>query len=540
MLGDKVYVDGGAVSSSSSGGVQFQYSNSLVYIDLSSDFTPETATVSSIAKPAGPPNYWLGGVWVDDGLLYTGFSGRHPPEGDQAPSDQGLWSFRPTGDGTGGTWTNHNDTADDYFTASPRPFIGSVASGNGTGFYLGGQVDYNGSSTSANDTYQPVSGLVTYDFATQKVSNTTVTGISMDGFSSQGQMLYVPNFGAAGVVVSAGGQHKNPADTSMQSFSTVQILDAATGTWYEQATTGSAPQNRKEFCMAGAASSNDTYEVVVYAGWNDNLGVNSIPWDDLYVLSLPSFHWFQASYGALHPRHGLTCEHVGGGQILAVGGVDTTQDDIDNSFEGCFRTTDDHPQGLAVFDLGSMSFTNSYQRNKTVYDQSSAVRSYYEGGGGMADFTSSALKQVFSVQNFTAAATTTADQDTSSSSASASASGSASGAGGSSSSSSAGAIAGGVVGGVVLVGIVVGAVFYMLRRRGRKQQAAEKVVQVAGMNPGTRMDHEAGPDAYALEASKMPHGELQGQNMDYHRLELPDSTLHEADTRPHHPRFELP
>lgn len=525
VLGDKVYLDGGVVSSSSSNGVQYQYSNSLVYIDLSSDFTPETANVLSIPKPAGPPNYWLGGAWVNDGLMYTGFSGRHPPEGDEASSDQGLWSFRPTGDGTEGTWTNLNDTADAYFTTSLRPFIGSVASGNGTGFYLGGEVDY-----SANDTYQSVSGLVTYDFASEKVSNTTVTGISMDGFASQGQMLYVPNFGPAGVVISAGGRHKVTGDDYMQSFDTVQILDPATGTWYEQATTGSAPQDRVEFCMTGAASSNDTYEIVVYAGWDNVLGSTAIPWDDLYVLSLPSFHWFQASYEALHPRHGLTCEHVGGGQILAVGGVDTTQV-ASNEFKGCFQTTDNHPQGLAVFDLGSMSFTNSYQRNKTVYDQSSAVKSYYEGSERMADFTNAALKQVFSVQNFTAAATTTAGDDATSGSASASTSGGENGGSGSSSSSSssAGPIAGGVVGGVALAGIVVGAVFYFLRRRGRRRQAAEG-----------RLYQGAEEGAHVHETSKTPYVEMQGQSVGYHRVELPEGGVYEADTRAHKPRIELP
>ncbi|KAF3771239.1 hypothetical protein M406DRAFT_237595, partial [Cryphonectria parasitica EP155] len=442
VLGSKVYIDGGTFSYSSGDGVQYQYSDTLLYIDISNDFTPTSASIMSIEKPSGVPNLVYGGSWVNDGLMYTGFAGRYPPVGDEAWQDSGLWSFEPSGDGSTGTWTNLNDTAASYFTTGSRAYLGSVASGNGTGYFLGGNMDY-----SANETYVPISGLLSYDFGTNTVTNTTVTGISMEGWASYAQMLYVPNFGPSGVVISAGGFRDDPDDEYMESLSTIQILDPSTGTWYEQATTGAAPQTRKEFCMTGAPSSNETYEIVVYAGWNGTLGDDAIPWDDLYVLSLPSFHWFQASYDALHPRHGLTCEHIGGGQVLAIGGVDTTQLYSPDYYLGPYRTQDTHPQGLAVFDLNSMSWTDAFDSNKTVYVQSSTVQAYYAGNSRTADFTSSALEQVFSVQNFTAAATATSSS--------------------SSSSSSAGAIAGGVVGGVAAAAIVAASVFYFLRRKRR-------------------------------------------------------------------------
>lgn len=524
------------MSWSSSSGVQYSYSSSLVYVDLSNDFTPSSTSISSIAKPHGAPNAWLSGIWTNDGLLYTGFAGREPPFGDMANPNQGLWSFEPSADGTDGTWTNLNGTADAYFTTSLRPFAGSIASGGGNGFFLGGQVDY-----SANDTYQPTSGLVTYDFATHTVDNASVAGVSTDGWAAYGQMHYVPNFGPAGVVVSAGGIVADDK-TTYGSFETVQVLDQATGTWYEQATTGDAPAERKEFCMAGAASSNDTYEVVVYAGWGGTLGDDSIPYDDLYVLSLPSFHWFRASYEALHPRHGLTCEHVGGGQVLAIGGVDTTQQigsAGDTLFKGCFQTVDEHAQGLRVFDLGTMAWADGYVRNQTVYDQSSAVRGYYEENDRMADFTSSALKQVFSVQNFTAAATAvgSSSADGSSASASSSATSTAGGSGGgatsSSSSSSAGPIAGGVVGGVALAAAVVGAVFYFLRRRERQRKLGAAIRQQGSTHPG-----DAFKTPYVEMQGHEPHAETQGQNLKYHRPELPNDTAHEMDTQSH--RIELP
>lgn len=450
--------------------------------------------------------------------MYTGFAGRYPPVGDEAWQDSGLWSFKPGKDGTG-TWTNLNDTADAYFTTGSRPFLGSVASGNGTGWFLGGNKDYSG-----NETYVPTSGLLSYDFAANKASNASVAGVSMAGWASYAQMHYVPNFGPAGVLISVGGLHDDPADEYLTSMSTVQILDPSTGDWYEQATTGTAPAARKEFCLAGAASTNETYELVVYAGWNGTLGDNAIPWDDLHVLSLPSFHWFQASYDALHPRHGLTCEHLGGGQILAVGGVDSTQLYSENWYLGPYNTEDTHPQGLAVFDLGSMSWTNAFESNRSSYSQSTAVRAYYEENDRMADFTNSALERVFSVQNFTAAATgVSGGQGGSAASTTASAgdAGSGGSSSSSSSSSSAGPIAGGVVGGVALAGILGAAVFYFLRRRQRLNGPAPPP---AGSGAGAYMD----------DASKAPRYEMYGQQMQYNRSEMSADRVNLTE-----PRFEM-
>lgn len=143
-----------------------------------------------------------------------------------------------------------------------------------------------------------VGGLLKYDFATKVATNSSVDGISTSGSVQLGQMKYVPHFGPAGIIVAAGGQ-SGPTHKYLRSFSSVQVFDLATDTWYEQTTTGAIPDSRKEYCMTGVASSNNTYEIVAYAGWDGNLGTTSIPWDELYVLSLPSLHWFRADYQAV-------------------------------------------------------------------------------------------------------------------------------------------------------------------------------------------------------------------------------------------------
>lgn len=472
--------------------MEYQYSDSLVYIDITGDFSPSSVTVASIEKPSGVPNLVQGGLWVDEDAetLYTGFAGTSSGFGDAAEQPQGLWSFKPGSDDTDGTWTNLNDTTDDFFATGKRPFGAPVASGNGSAFLLGG-LDVFGKI------HVPVSGLLSYNFSTQTVSNTTVS-TSTDGFLQMGSMHYVPNFGSAGVLVSAGGNHgyiKSSGDwaSNWQAFDTVQVLDIASGTWYDQVTTGNVPPYRMQYCMAGAASSNRTYEILVYAGWNNTLGEYATSFDAAYVLSLPSFNWFKADYEAASPRHGLTCEHIGGGQVLTIGGLDTSQHDASNQYRGVFHTEDTFPQGLGVFDLSSMSFADSFEANRTTYDYADALSTYYQTRARVSSSMGDSLRAVFSVENFTTSATAVSGSSSGSAGSSGGSSSSSSGgesdsgtSGSGTGSSSTGAIAGGVVGGVAGAALIGAAVFFLLRRRrGSHYGSVDQDHQKGGASDGS-------------------------------------------------------
>jgi hypothetical protein len=157
----------------------------------------------------------------------------------------------------------------------------------------------------------------------------------------------------------------------------VQVYDPSTKTWYEQETTGQAPSPRKEFCVAGVASQSQTYEILVYAGWGGNLGSAAIAFDTAYVLSLPGFHWFQADYAAANPRHALSCNAVGGSQILTIGGVNSTQNGPGDLYDAVFKTQDQFSQGLAIFNMSSLGFEDSYTSEPPVYQQSVVISSWY-------------------------------------------------------------------------------------------------------------------------------------------------------------------
>ena len=213
-------------------------------------------------------------------------------------------------------------------------------------------------------------------------------------------MVFVPYFGNLGIIISAGGQQGaagggpggggvpggGSTSNGLASFSTVQIYNPQDQKWYDQKTSGSAPAGRMQFCMAGTPSNNQTYEILVYAGWDGNLGSGAVSFDDAYVLTLPGFYWVKANYTADHPRNGLSCNAVGGGQILTIGGVDPTQNGQsngqnngqNNGYTAAFDTPDPFTQGIGIFDLNSLSWKGSYSAKQGLYSPAPEVQAYYD------------------------------------------------------------------------------------------------------------------------------------------------------------------
>ncbi|EGZ76209.1 hypothetical protein NEUTE2DRAFT_53916 [Neurospora tetrasperma FGSC 2509] len=530
------------------------FSNSLLSIDLTEDWTSDSVRFDSTSKPTGAANLKGGGIWVDEtqGVLYTGFAGIKSDFGNNANQPQGLWSFKPDGKG-GGTWQNLNSTADKMFTEKLRPFQGKIASGNGVGYFLGGfKSNFDG----------PVSGLLTYDFASKKAINTSVSLASTQGSEQFGSMLYVPNFGKKGILVSVGGYigdlQTDDSNARLASMDTARIFDIDSNAWFEQSTSGTSPRPRQEYCMAGVASDNQTYEILIYAGWGRTLGSVSVPFDDAYVLTLPGFYWTKAPYTARNPRHALSCNGVGGGQIITIGGVDTTRDGPNPLYKVVFTTTDPFSQGIAVFDLATLKITDTYTANRTSYSPAPAIQSFYNDKGRKPEsgFTNSQLESVFAHQKFKATNNsdpfpppTPSSPPTPSDSSSPSPSGSTD----PSSSSKAGPIAGGVVGGVAAIAAAIALGYFLARRRTKKkglseegeqhqeqqqqqqqqspQQGQQQVVQETKWQPGGYEPYSGGGGVEA------PYTDGNGNGYSGDRL-YQHQQVHELP--PHHVVHEMP
>ena len=103
----------------------------------------------------------------------------------------------------------------------------------------------------------------------------------------------------------------------------IDVYDIATSNWYKQATSGPTPKIRVNPCAAvAAASDGSSYQVHMFGGQNLIPAGNQTQYDDLWILTVPSFTWIQVdqkSQSVPPGRAGHSC-HMWDGQMVLVGG----------------------------------------------------------------------------------------------------------------------------------------------------------------------------------------------------------------------------
>jgi hypothetical protein len=100
----------------------------------------------------------------------------------------------------------------------------------------------------------------------------------------------------------------------------------------------------------------------------------------VWALSLPAFRWFRVYNASSHARVAHTCHIVGQRQLLSIGGADVSDvQPVNGSLDlGAYSTRDNHPQGLAVFDITSLKWTAAYNAALPPYEQSRPVAEFYQ------------------------------------------------------------------------------------------------------------------------------------------------------------------
>ena len=498
--------------------------NTILSIDLSRNWTNTTVAIHSTTKPNGVPNLNHGSLWYDEStqLLYTGYTGTSSSfdvDSNPSPPPESIWTFKPDNLGSG-TWNQTISSNASVWNTTKRSNRGYQAYGNGSAYVLGG----TGSLLYGKDFY---TGMIRFDMSSQVFSNiSSKTGATSPSGNPgyEGAMQYVPPFGSSGVFVAMGGEDNN----GLIDFGYVQVYDPASGSWFNQTTTGSKPASRVNFCTAGAASTNGTYEIFVYAGDNGNLGTSSVPFDTVNILSLPAFNWFSVAYNPQNPRSGHTCEAVGGSLIAIVGGIDSNPKETTGSFnnviESTFATPDPFAQGLAIFDLRTLDFPAEYiAGGGLVYKPNEVITQFYAQGsygGILVEGVAQLMKETHfppsSPSNSTASNTTSASPSSSLFS-------------DGPHYNRAGPIAGGVIGGLLGIGLIIALVLWLLRRRRRTMQAQLPQSSAWG---GAMYGNERS----VQEKDGNARAELQQPDS---RPELGHGEAHELDMRGH-PEGELP
>ena len=92
----------------------------------------------------------------------------------------------------------------------------------------------------------------------------------------------------------------------------------------------------------------------MYGGWDPTTGTL---YDDIYILSLPSFTWTKM-YSGDSPRYGHTCHLVANRLLLTVGGVADA-----NVTKKCDWET----KSVAIMDLSTKTWGSVYNANAAPY-----------------------------------------------------------------------------------------------------------------------------------------------------------------------------
>lgn len=168
-------------------------------------------------------------------------------------------------------------------------------------------------------------------------------------------------------------------------MSSIMMFDIGDSKWYIQTATGNIPPNRRKFC-AGATWADDqsSYNIYLYGGFG--FGDNSTGFDDVYILSLPTFEWikwYPDAPGASAPHGMLTCNVIDNSQMIVMGGNFTNTTACDAPTVGAQHN----------LNLGQANILNDkwyqYLPNLTEYSVPSAILSVTGGSanGGASNLS---------------------------------------------------------------------------------------------------------------------------------------------------------
>ncbi|KAK4160600.1 kelch repeat-containing protein [Cladorrhinum sp. PSN259] len=469
VLGNYFYFDGGEISQYENGKLDRVSNpvNSTLSIDISSSWSIDNVEIRTIEKPQEIPVKSRGYMWTDTAKqeFYT-WGGYWPYTYKKSDYDYvPMFNFKADGKG-GGTWSIV-EMADPNMLKSLRPTeMGAPVQVNNTAFLIGGQWNNLTDKRVPTGPSRSVPGLMTWDFQTRKIQNSTSPDFSPFGSETRigGSALYVPSFGPNGIVFVMGG-HSPPVDrayniydTKALSLSNLTFFDPVTREPFTQTTTGDAPKfPRRAFCTVGFETRGG-YDIFLFGG--DNI-VGKVRYDDAYMLSLPAFHWIKLPSSSKGLRAYHTCTRVGKRQVLTIGG---------NFEDGNWKEPDPARRGLQLFDMSALEWKNNYDADAPPYERADTVKALYENGSAAdLQWSSEKVQQMFAVQN-----PPTPDPPTPSTTFSpkTSAEGTKS-----SNVTPVGAIAGGVVGGVVGMALIAILAWLLFRKRRRQESSKSKLDQ---------------------------------------------------------------
>ncbi|KAH6624849.1 hypothetical protein B0J18DRAFT_397906 [Chaetomium sp. MPI-SDFR-AT-0129] len=337
VIDRKLYIDGGFINYNPISQYPANYSNTgLLYHDLD---TPGAGRMpqlyANLTKNSTIPTVHGGTLWADDiNKRFYLFAGEYY---QQPPTPQfSLWSF----DTIYNTWESFGSPAEDGVAAVSYG-AGVSVSEIGEGFYYGGWKS-NNTVPGWSGPPKAVSALVRYNMD----SNTWSTDNGPDSVGrAEGSMVFIP-IGDGGMLVYFGGVQDPHGNGTWigQPMTTILLYDVLSSKWYTQNATGDVPQMRRRFCAGSTwASDQSSYNIYLYGG--EGVTPDTPGFDDVYVLSIPSFQWIKlyppdGNVTGPYLHHSLTCNVVGKAQMVVIGGTFPTTNDCDAPSQYGFHNLD--------------------------------------------------------------------------------------------------------------------------------------------------------------------------------------------------------
>ena len=162
---------------------------------------------------------------------------------------------------------------------------------------------------------------------------------------ADGQLVHVTGFGKAGIILGLAGG----TNATFTQMNVIDVFDIDSSTWYKQATSGPTPDIRVNPCaVAVSAADGSSTQVYMYGGQNLIPAGEQKQYDDMWILTIPSFTWIQVdTTDQANPpgRAGHMC-NVWNAQMVVIGG-----------YVGQDLSCD---SGVYVFNTSSLQWQNNY------------------------------------------------------------------------------------------------------------------------------------------------------------------------------------
>ncbi|KPM45506.1 hypothetical protein AK830_g1110 [Neonectria ditissima] len=342
----------------------------FVTLDLTKDWSIESPPVKGLERPDGPPAISMGYLWHDYENLYL-YGGQFSDTPFVEPGPETVWKYSIKDE----KWTEFDD---------PKTFAGNesepadlpvhrAAEGAGISvpelglsWYFGGHLDWSttpGWSQDIDRVY--LKSLIEFthpgyvNSGVDKLSdgtgageqgafrNITKAGIQKGKFPERadGALVFVPGWGDMGVLIGLAG---GTADNFTHDFEQLDVYDIANSEWFHQKTSGDTPPVRVNPCaVVASAPDASSFQIYLFGGQDLPFG-NQTQYNDMYILTIPSFTWIkvdQSDQDPPSPRAGHSCAMYDG-QIVVVGG--TRKDML------C-----DKP-GMYVFDASTLTWRDKF------------------------------------------------------------------------------------------------------------------------------------------------------------------------------------